>query len=269
MVRDCRFPIPYWVLCFVPWFLRSFVVPCDCLDFIYDTILHICSLVDFVLLVIRAKGCPDTFPLVGGPASSRTVSIWLSAGSINRPADGYVHAVAVSSPLNGRVAISLLHDFFLGGQNRKHGRATHTSPTSLGLHRSQLAMTMRVHVQIIFPLPHFSNRCCCMSVRPHWLHLFDSTSRNAASRSFVGVSSFIAMYHIDFSRSDIGALFRFCQTCFYGVIGYFRIIPIFGAPLTTMSIAHSTPYILFLKADIVSDFRVARYYAMLVALILR
>jgi hypothetical protein len=152
-----------------------------------------------------------------------------------------------------------------GGQNRTRGRTTHFSLTSLELHRSQFAMTMRFHVQIIFPVPHSSNRCCCVSARRYRLHLSDSTSRNGASRSFVGMSSFIAMYHTHFSLSDIGALCRFCQTCLHGMSGYFLITRICGAPLATMSIAYSTPYILFLKAEIVSRLPGGKMYAMSVA----
>jgi hypothetical protein len=122
------FPIPYRVLFFLS--IGTFV-PLLCLatffDLIKGAILHVPSLVDFVLIVIHVEGCPDTFPFVGRP----TISIWLSARSPYSPADGDVHAVAVGSPLNARVAMSLLQAF---GVDRTESRVvlpiSHSPPSN-------------------------------------------------------------------------------------------------------------------------------------------
>lgn len=48
----------------------------------------------------------------------------------------------------------------------------------------------------------------------YWLRISDSISRNGVSRSFYGVSSFIAMYHISFSLYDIWGVMQILLNTF-------------------------------------------------------
>jgi putative component of membrane protein insertase Oxa1/YidC/SpoIIIJ protein YidD len=71
------------------------------------------------------------------------------------------------------------------------------------------------------PSPHSDILCCRESERPQAEQTVVSMRLMAANLSFVGTSSCIALYQVDFISSDTGLSCRFFHTCFQAVRGNF------------------------------------------------
>ena len=89
--------------------------------------------------------------------------------------------------------------------------------------RGSAAILVRVQFHIVAPSQQSVIRCWRVSVFPHWLQSSVHERWKAARRSLVGTMSWISVYHRDFRRSGIQAVFSVVHTRVQGIVGCFWV----------------------------------------------
>jgi hypothetical protein len=124
----------------------------------------------------------------------------------------------------------------LGGQRWNWGRVVH----SFGMHRWSVrriaARRDRVHFQMSALGVQSVRRCISVSAFAHLSHRLESARRFAAILSFVGMRSWIILYHVDLSVSDITAVCRFLHIRSQSMSGHCLTILISLLPVAARSI---------------------------------
>ena len=125
---------------------------------------------------------------------------------------------------------------FRGGQEWKLGRIVQSAGMWRGSMRSTAAILARVQFRIMGPSPHSVILCANESSFRQWVQRSVSAKRMAAHRSFVGMISWITLYHVDFKQSEIGAWCRLHHTRPHGMDGCFWMTRRSGVLLSTVAI---------------------------------
>ena len=85
------------------------------------------------------------------------------------------------------------------------------------------ASRIRVHSHMSSPSPHSVSLCSIVSCFPHNVQSSVSTNRILCSLVFVGIKSWITMYHADLAASDVGMLWILFHTLSHSIPGWICI----------------------------------------------
>ena len=129
----------------------------------------------------------------------------------------------------------------------KQGRRSHSFGIRL---RSVLCIrAIRLHVdsKISYFTPRSVSRYSMVSCLSHCVHFFVSISRILCSLTFVGITSWISMYHADSAPSGNIALWRLPQTCDQSMAGWSCTMRISRAFVSAVESVSKVSYTLRLK----------------------
>jgi hypothetical protein len=131
------------------------------------------------------------------------------------------------------------------------------------------AMQDHVHFQMSVLGVQSVRRCNSVSTFAHLSHWLVAARRIATRRSFAGMRSWITLYHVNLSVSDIQAMCRFLHTRSQLFCGRCLTILISLLPVAARSIVCNVLYMRFLKAFVISSLSGGGIYAISRAYICR